>query len=798
MSHRRLYFFFLMLVVLFMASCSSVRHLPEGQTMLVRNNVVVKDAKGPDFDALKSYVRPVTNKKFMDLFRIKTVFYDWGQPTYNKKGELKDDKFHKFLREKMGEPPVLLDSSEIVNSMDQLKIVMKQLGYFDAQVDYTVTFKTKKRNKARVDYYVTAGIPYTVSHIEYDIPTSEYKRIVVLNRRNTLLHEGMQYNESLITDELTRIINLIRDEGYFYVEKSIIRCDVSYDPLDSLGNDPRSVRLTISINIPQNENSTRYLYKYYYNNIYVNSDMQTVPGEILEYDTLYYRWKVRSDTSNLYFIGSYYDGKPTYSFFSPKVLSNAIFTRTGQSYTQLSRDQSSRALQSLDNFDYINIAFQENPALLDTVNKIGYLDVMYRLVRRKQHSVGGQLELRNDKSDISLSYTNRNLFKGAEHLTINLSGGYFYYSLNNLFKNTKTYSYPEFGISATLDFPNRLFLFNNRTESTFYSRSTSITAGVSYSGLYRRLVYNAGLIYQWNPTYYMSHNFSPIDVSTINNSDKSIYFLLNYDKYPLSYRKKFDKFFLLAAKYSLNFLVPKWIDTRKHNMRLTVNLESCGLLLLGLNELISPDNRWVLSKNGLDSTGYNYSSYEKMEVLWNYTYKIDKDNAVAMRANMGCIIPIGKDSEIPYEKGFYMGTSNSMRGWGYRGLGPGSYQHGTDTIYTGDIKMEFNVEYRGTIYRTIKYGLFVDVGNIWLSRKQEDMPGAEFSIKRFYKELAVDVGVGLRIDFDFFVIRLDWAVPIYDPMRSDAQGRVINLKWLDPPHRYRPSYGLKLAIGYAF
>lgn len=784
-----------------MTSCSSVKHLPEGQTMVVKNDVSVVDAKSPDFDNLKSYVRPVTNTKFLDLFRVKTVFYDWGRPTFNKQGELKDSKFKKFLREKLGEEPALLDSADIVNSTDQLKIVMKQLGYFDATVDYKVTYRGKRGDgakKAKVDYFVTAGQPYTVSRVDYDIPITEYKRIVVINKNGTLLYPGMQYNEEIITNELTRIINLIRNEGYYYVEKSIIRCEVAYDPLDSLGNDPRSVALTIVMKIPQNENASRYLYKYYFNDIYVNADLQQLAGDVFEYDTAYYKWKSHTDTANYYFIGTLYKGKPTHKYFSKRVLSNAIFTRTGNHYSQIARAQSSRALQGLDNFDYISITFQENSALLDTVKKIGYLDAVYRLVRKKQHSVGGQLELRNDKSDISLTYTNRNLFKGAEHLTINLSGGYFYYSLNNLFTNNRIYSYPEFGFSATLDIPNRLFLFNRHLDENSINRSTSITAGVSYSGLYRKLMYNASLTYKWTPSNFFSYSLSPIDVSTINNSDKRFSMLLNYDKYPLSYQKKFGKFFLFSTKFSFNFLVPKLMETRNHNMHLTVNLESSGLLLKGLNALFSPNERWTLSKNKLDSVGYNYTTFEKMEVLWNYTYTINNNNALAMRANCGVIIPLDKGSYIPYEKGFYMGTSNSMRGWSYRGLGPGSYQHRSDTLYTGDIKIEFNVEYRGTLYRSLKYGLFVDAGNIWLSQKNEDMPGADFAFDRFFREIAVDVGVGLRLDLNFFVIRLDFAVPVYDPMRSDEQGRVINLSWFDYPHPYKIFNGLKLAIGYAF
>ena len=789
-------FIFLIFSSIALCSCSSVKHLPEGEVMLVRNNVEVKDQKSPDFDNLRSYVRPVTNKKFMDLFRIKTVFYDWGRPTYDKNGNTKDSKFRRFLREKMGEPPALFDSVEVANSVDQLKIVMKQLGYFDAEIDYKVTYLGKKQNKAKVDYFVEAHLPYTISHIEYDIPISEYKRIIVINQKGSLLYPGMQYNEDVINDELTRIINLIRDEGYFYVEKSIIRCEVSYDPLDSLGNDPRSVSLTIMMNIPQNENASRYLYKYYFNDIHVDPDARPVAKGGRDVDTVFYLWRPTSDSVRYYFVEDLVDGKIK-PYFSYKVLANAIYTRTGNPYMQLSRNSSSRALNSLDNFDYISITYKENESLLDTVNKRGMLDVYYSMIRKKQHSVGGQVELRNDKSALSFTYTNRNLFKGAEHLTINLTGGYFYYSLSNLFKGAQ-YSYPEFGLSASLDFPNRLFLFNNHGIDNSVSKSTSLNFGVNYSGLYQRLMYNTSLVYRWDPSYNVSHVFIPVEVSTINNSNKSLYTLLNYLSYPESYQKKFGKFFLLSSKYSFSYLVPKFLDSRKHNMHLMVNLESTGLLIKGLNKLFSPNKRWIISQNGLDKEGYDYTTFEKVEVLWNYTYTINNNNSVAMRADVGAMIPMDKESEIPYDRGFYMGTSNSMRGWGYRGLGPGSYKHENDTLYTGDIKLELNVEYRGTLYRSFKYAFFVDAGNIWLSKKNTDMPGADFSFSRFYEEIAVDVGVGLRLDFNFFVIRLDYAVPIYDPTRTDEQGRVININWLRSPHRWRFGNGFKLAIGYAF
>lgn len=782
-----------------LSACSSTKPLADNQYMLVRNNVEVIDAKSPDFDDLNSYVRPVTNKKFMEVFSLKTMLYSAGQPTISKKtGEVRDSKFKQWLRNRVGEAPVLLDSAQINSSISQLDIMMNQLGYFDSEFDFQVIPRASNHKKVKVNYLVKANQPYFVSRISYNIDIPEYKKIVILNQKESLLSVGMRYQESLITDELTRIINLIRDEGYYYVEKSIIRCEVSYDqPTDSLQDDPKTVSLEITMRIPENEVAARYLYKYYFDNVYIQTNFNSLNSTDIPYDTVVYSSKQKWDSTAYHFVTPHddYSEDPIVDYHY-KTIADALFSQKGVPYSQQARRKSSQALTQLDNFDYMSMFYKENESKLDTLHKVGYLDAYYVLSRKKVHSVGGQIDLRNDKSAISFSYTNRNIFKGAEKLTINLSGGYFYYSLENLFGKDRNFAYPEFGISASLHFP-KLFLFNNHQKRDAVKYSTSVGFGVNYSGLYRRLMYNLFFTYYWSPNYYTNHSISPIDISTINNNDKRYSNILNYNDYAESYQDKFGKFMLMSLKYNFNFLVPFSSEKRNHNMRLSINAESSGLLLKGLNALFTKDHRWVFNRNALDSTGYNYTTYEKLEFTWNYTYKINRNNAIAMRMNAGAIIPLDKDSYVPYERGFYLGTSNSMRGWGYRGLGPGSYEHGKDSLFTGDIKFEFNLEYRGTIYRSFKYALFSDIGNIWLSRKYDDMPNAEFAFNRFYKELAVDLGVGIRLDFDFFVIRVDYAVPIYDPTRM-SRGSVINSRWLSGSHRFNWFDGLKIAIGYAF
>lgn len=783
-------------LLLVAAACSSTKTLSEGQYMLDKNNVEVKDEKGPQFDNLKSYVRPIPNKKFLDLINLRTMAYTGGQPKYDKKGNLKDSKFKKRLREKWGESPVLLDSTEISNSMRQLSMVMGQLGYFDASISFDVIHNKKDFKKVKVNYLILANEAYHISKINYDIDIPEYRKIIILNKEESLLNEGMRYDEDIINQEFTRIINLLRDEGYYYVEKSLINAEVSYDmPTDSLQTDPKSVTLNIQVKIPEGSDASRYLYKYYFNNTYVQTNFDPNTPADQTYDTV--RYVNLHKGSDCYFVTPHDDelSEPIKDY-TYKTIANAIFTKRGEAFSQRARRVSSQALNRLDNFSYFNISFLEDLSKLDTLNKIGYLDAVYRLTRKKVHSVGGQIDLRNDKSAISFSYTNRNIFKGAENLTINLSAGYFYYSLSNLFHNNRSYAYPEFGVNASLDFP-KLFLFSKYQNPEALKYSTTLKFGVNYSGLYRRLIYNTSLTYNWTPNRIVSHSVSPIDISTINNDDKRFANILNYDDYPESYQNRFGKFFLLSLKYNLNLLVPLEVTNFRHNMRLSANFESSGLLLKGLNRLISPNERWVLSRNSLDSSGYNYTSFEKLEFTWLYSFKINANNTFSTRMTAGAIIPLDDESYMPYERGFYMGTSNSMRGWGYRGVGPGSYEHGRDSLFTGDIKLELNFEYRGTIYRTLKYGIFADVGNIWLSRECADMPGAEFKFKRFYRELAFDAGIGIRIDLDFLVLRVDYAIPFYDPTRGSV-GKWINSRWLEGRHAIHWGEGLKIAIGYAF
>lgn len=779
-----------LLMVFILASCDSTKVLKDNQYMLMKNTVTMTDVKGDEFSNMVDYVLPLPNNKFMGVFNAKTGLYANNQPKVDKKtGELKDTKFRKWLRESVGEPPVLLDSMMIANSEMKLKTAMKKMGYFFAEVSSEVVFPKPK--KAQVNYYIKANEPYFVRQVNMNVPIYDFRKILVVNSRNALIKRNMRYDEDLISSEIERMTVLLRDQGYYNVNTSLFYCEVdtidAQNHLDEKGH--KTLTLTFVMDTSSVKDFDKYLYRYYFEDVTIHTNYNIVDPTSVTYDTVtFYTYRDKGDST-------------TYRFLTPKVpdryrkngklkrdykyrtITDRIYSKRGTMYSENLYSQSKKGLNDLNNFSTIDIVFKEDERLRDTVNKIGFLNSEYKLVRQRVHSISGQVDVRSDKTSLSFTYGNKNIFKGAENFSFNVYGSYFYYSLNN--------KYPEFGASVTIDFP-RLFLFKHLQKPEALKYMTTLKLGGNYSGLYRRWMFNVGYSYSWAPNRFVNHMVMPIELKTINTDDSRSRLFMDY--YTESYQRRFDKFFLLSFKYNFNYVVPFKQYKPKHKMRISIFYESTGMLLGGLNELFAHDQRWKLGS-------YKYTSLQGLEFTMNYSYTINTDNILAIRANAGVKLPVGANSIIPYEEGYFLGGSNSMRGFPFRGVGPGSHANPNKIEYTGDVKMEFNVEYRGTFYKAFKYGVFLDAGNVWLAQKYEDMEDAVFNINRFYKELALCAGVGIRLDFNFFIIRLDYAVPIYDPRCKDI-GPWINKKWTEGVRQsdkvWNWAQGFKFAIGHAF
>lgn len=793
------YGFLLIILPFLITACSSTRKLQEHEYMLTKNSIVVKDKKSDEFDNLQYLIRPVTNRKFL-FTNLRTVVYGWDAKV-KKNGTTKEP----WLKRKIGEPPVLLDSSQIDYSVGQLQLQLRKMGYFSPEISTDIVHRKSDYKKVNVNYTITVHKPHYVREIHYDIALPEFRRIILLDTANSLLKTGMQYNENRIIEERNRIANLIRDNGYYYVNNHIVTIEV--DTINSAEhrnkNGYKTLSLTIIVNLDYIQNANlkeRMLYKYQFDKVYIHTNYDLSTTEGLPLDTIrFISIRDKSDSTIYYFITQKSDKKKwenrIYRDFKYRTITDNIFTKKGENYSQNAYNKSYNRLRGLNNFSIINIEFTENLYLLDTMQKIGVLNANYKLTRSKLHSTAIEGSARSDKFNLAFSYSNKNLFKGAEQFTINLYGGYYYY---NLFSNSETRKansesrYYDIGLNASLSFPRLLFL-KNVQKSDAIKYSTLMRAGINYNAKLSRLKINISWAYNWTPNNHISHSIALLNINTYDTTRR----VSALSDYPQGYKHRFDKTIDFAPAYFLNYAAP--FKNSNHNLRMSLNLQSSGFLIFALNEAFRGKRDWMFP----NSNGYNYNTYVSGMLSLRYYYTINRKNSIATRLNLGVAVPYDFDHRssnnyLPFENGFSVGGANSIRGWGYRLLGPGTYGTTNYLERTGDVLIEMNLEYRGSIWKAFKYGIFVDAGNIWLIGDDEGLTGGSFEINTFYKQFAVSAGVGLRLDFNFFLIRIDYGLPLANPGLPEGK-RIIRSEWFKKDSGYWDFWqGFQIAIGHAF
>lgn len=780
-------------------SCSITTNLNKNESVLIKNSVTIKDAKPEEFYDLIDYVRPIPNKRSMGIFLIKPYLYANNQPiTDSITGEvISDGKVRQWLR-KRGEKQVLYDTLNVIYSVNQLNSVLRQRGHFDAQVIPEVI--SRREQIVAVNYHVYTNQPYYIRDVDFQVEITEYKRIVMQDTAQSLIKKGMKYDEKRLIQEKNRILSSIRNEGYYHASNSIITIEVDTTNSRLLRNKEGfpTVAISIKLNfdrIQDSETKNKHQFKYTFDKVYIytNYDPRYETGSVMMDTTLITDTREYGDPTHYYYITPVMinkKGKLVHiNDFRYSVINNSIYTKKGYPYSQEAYNHTYKRLKDLNNFNIINISFEEHVSDSDSLLKRGKVNTIYKLTLSKPWGIKPQLEIRTDLSSFSCTYFDRNLFKGAEYLNINGFINVLYYNwLNNLIGKEVSESkvYGEYGGSVSLDLP--YFLIINTPRDNYKKQyRTSIKFGGSYSELFSRLMLYSNFSYHWGIPSSLFHTFTPLDVSTIDSRGTRNAMLIT--SYPDSYQRKFDKFILIAFKYGLNYTHSN--DSKKRKIFISSMFESVGLTLSTINYFVDIENRWKI----LDQ--FNYSAFERLDFTIRYLKLISNKSSFASRLHIGFAIPLYNSAVIPFEKSFFAGGSNSMRGWTFRQLGPGSYHSDSYLEKTGDVKLEFNLEYRGTIYKIVKYGIFADFGNVWLSKPYAGMENADFAINRFYKEIAIAVGAGIRLDFSFFVLRLDYGLPIYDPTVGDQNFRWINKEWITNK-TWHWAQGLQFGINHAF
>ena len=423
----------------------------------------------------------------------------------------------------------------------------------------------------------------------------------------------------------------------------------------------------------------------------------------------------------------------------------------------------------------------------------------------RPHSIGAELEGTNSAGDLgaalSFSYQNRNLFHGSELFTLKVRGAFE--AITGL-EGYADQNYIEFSTEAGLMLPNlKLPLWKRHPASVESTSEVSVMYDSQNRPEFHRRVLTGALRYRWtNKKTRLQHRLDLVDLNYIFMPWISETFKKDYlddeENRNAILRYNYENLFIVKQGYSMVYNSQGDAGPNasygKNATAIRLNIETAGNLLYGMSNLLHTQ------KNGSNQyTLFNiaYAQYVKGDFDFSRSFKFDERNSLAIHAALGISYPYGNSTILPYEKRYFSGGANSVRGWSVRGLGPGTYA-GTDgridfINQTGDIKLDLSMEYRTFLFWKLHGAVFLDAGNIWTIRSYEDQPGGQFRIGSFYKQIAAAYGLGLRLNFDFFILRLDGGMKAVNPA---GQSKETRYPLIHP--NFKRDFTLHFAVGLPF
>ena len=483
-------------------------------------------------------------------------------------------------------------------------------------------------------------------------------------------------------------------------------------------------------------------------------------------------------------------------FLRPQVISDYNYLKSGNLYRTRDVQSTYSALGRLNILKYSNIRFRE-----ELEADSAYLDAYVMLTRNKNKSLSFEIEGTNSAGDLgaaaSVAYSHRNLFKGSETFTFKLRGAYEAVTGLEGYANS---NYLEYGVETSLSFPEFMFPF---LSSDFRRRSRATSeVTMKYNWQIRpefeRTVASAAWSYRWGKRG-ATHRFDVFDLNYIYMPYRSETFreYLDYmdERNPLL-RYSYEDLFIvrLGYTYTYNSSGATTLKTSQRNSySIRFNIEESGNLLYLFSRMINGR-----PKNGeaYQMANISFAQYVKTDFDYAKNFMIDDRNALVFHVGVGVAVPYGNSKSLPFEKLYFSGGANSVRGWSVRSLGPGGYRGDGNSLdyvnHTGDIKLDLNLEYRTHLFWKLNGAAFVDAGNVWTIRNREMQPEGLFKFNRFYKQLAVAYGLGLRFDLDFLIIRFDGGMKAINPMYTGRDRYPI----ISPD--FKRDFAFHFAVGYPF
>ena len=758
------------IIILLLASCTATKYVPDGSYLLDEVKIHT-DNKNVRPSSLKMYVRQNSNAKWFSL--IKTQLY-----VYNLSGRDSTKWGNKFLR-RIGDAPVIYNEGEALRSQEEIMKAVRNMGYMAASVKRSTKIKKKK---IKLLYDVTVGEPYIIQSLKLDIHDTKIESLLRQDSVKSLLREGMIFDVNVLDAERQRITDKLLQNGYYKFNK------------DYIGYTADTVRNTYNVDLTlhlrayrAHENDSAEAHKQYQINK-INF--------ITDYDVLQ-----SSALSSININDSiHYKGFPIYYkdklYLRPKVLTDNLRFASGDLYKEQDVQQTYSSFGRLSALKYTNIRFIETQ-----VGDTAKLNCYVMLTKSKHKSVAFEVEGTNSAGDLgaaaSISFQNRNLFHGSETFMVKFRGAYEV--ISGLQAGYSNNNYTEFGVETSINFPNFLFPF---VSSDFKRRIRATTElGLQYNYQMRpeflRTMASASWSYKWSQRLKIQHKIDLINIGFLYLPRISPKFREDYinkgqnDIFQYNYQDRL----IINMGYSYHYnstggsIVNNTISSDSYSVRF--NFESAGNIMYALSKATN------IRKNDNGEyaiLGIPYAQYVKGEFDFAKNIRIDHRNSLAFHAGVGVAVPYGNAKTIPFEKQYFSGGANSVRGWSVRDLGPGSFAgNGSLMDQSGDIKLDASIEYRSKLFWKFQGALFIDAGNIWTIRDYANQPGGVFRFNRFYKQIAVAYGLGLRLDLDFFILRFDGGMKAINPAYETKKEHypIINPK-------FSRDFAFHFAVGYPF
>lgn len=762
----RLTYIFLSLLTLVMmvASCSVDKYIPEGEHMLTGVAVTCDDEEIQKTYQLGDYVALQTNSKWFGA-RVPLKIYMLSGTDTTKRS-------CRFWR-KLGEAPVLYDSVKAERTMSDIEKVLNNAGYMKAEVE---EFKMVKGKKVKVLYNVHPKERYTIRNIHRIVEDKELRHfLTVEDTAQSLLKTGLPFEVTALNSERNRIASYLRNHGYYKFTKE----DVHFTADTAQHSTEVDVLMRVKLHQDNGRTEATEHKQYTIGSVNFLADVSN-PNEPT--DSIHYKGYNFLHQGGLHFRKRLLI---SHSMVKPGTLYNdSYFRRTYTNYTRL----------SAISFSNINLTERQGTDTLDCNIIVNHA---------KPHSFGFDVEATNSAGDLgaalSTSYQNKNLFRGSESFTFKIRGAYE--AITGL-EGYEGNNYVELGAEATLGFPAFLLPYVKREWGTEHNASSEIALQYNMQNRpeFQRRVLTAAWRYKWSSkNQHVQNRFDLLEVNYvympwISRTFKEQY-LDSLGKTNAILKYNYENLLItkMGYTYSYNSLGAREQTYGKNAYTVRFNIETSGNVLSAFTHMTDGEK----NRDGQYTfCNIAFAQYVRGDFDYAKSIRIDKNNSVAFHGALGIAYPYGNSSQLPFEKRYFAGGANSVRGWSVRSLGPGTYNGKDKGInflnQSGDIKLDLSLEYRAQLFWKFSGAAFIDAGNIWTIREYKDQPGGEFRFDKFWRQIAVSYGIGLRMDANFFIVRFDAGMKAIDPAYTGRDHYPIT------HHSFDRDFAFHFAVGLPF